>query len=74
LTAALEQFIGRTLDNLTFKEQGELRGKWVAVEIYTPRTLPFRTFEAVGETAAECRAVLRQRGLDPLQFEYLRVN
>ena len=71
---ALERFIARTTDNLSFKEQKELRGAWVAIEIYTPRTQPFRTFAAIGATAGECRESLRSRGLDPLKFEYQQLG
>ena len=67
----LERYIGRTPENLTWKEARELRGKWVAVELYSPATLPLRRFAAVGESAAECRRQLLARGLDPAKFEYV---
>jgi hypothetical protein len=46
-------------------------GRWVALEIYTPQTLPLRTVEAEGSSAAECAAQLSARGLNPSHFEFL---
>jgi len=46
-------------------------GRWVALEIYTPQTLPLRTIEAEGATQSECIAQLKSRHLDPTHFEYL---
>lgn len=66
----LDRFVGRGGDSLTFGERQELAGKWVAIEIYSPVTLPLRVFRAVGDSAAECRRQLRDRGLDVTHFEY----
>ena len=73
-SAGFERFIGRTLDNLTYREQLEAAGNWVAVEMYSPLTLPLRAFRAVGRNAAECRAQLRASGLDVTQFEYFPLH
>jgi hypothetical protein len=67
----LERFVGRLPDTLNYDERVELDGKWVAVELYSPVTLPLRKFEAVGASAAECRRQLAARGLDPANYEYL---
>ena len=67
----MDRFIGRSPETLTYDERVELNGKWVALEFYTPETLPLRTFEAVGTSAAECRRWLIARGLDPANYEYL---
>jgi hypothetical protein len=62
--------IGRPIDGLTLAEQLAHCGRWVALEIYTPQTLPLRTIEAEGESVAECIAQLTGRGLDPGHFEF----
>jgi hypothetical protein len=67
----LRGLIGRSLDSLPLRERIDLAGKWVALELYTPRTLPMRVIEAVGDSPAECLRVLRERGLDPLSYELL---
>ncbi|HET8549834.1 MAG TPA: hypothetical protein VFL57_17615 [Bryobacteraceae bacterium] len=67
----LSRFIGRSPDNLSWKEQLELDGVWVAFEMYSPLRLPLRRFEAIGESAAECRRQLEARGADPTEYEYL---
>ena len=69
MTAA--KFIGRSPDNLSWRERLELEGAWVAFELYSPVTLPLRRFEAVGDSAAQCREQLKARGLNPTDYEYL---
>ena len=65
-----ESVIGRSPDSLTLKERLSVTGKFAAFEIYTPKTLPLRTIEAIGDSLAECVQVLRQRGLDPKRYEF----
>jgi hypothetical protein len=64
------QAIGRNPDELTLPERAALAGKFVALEIYTPDTLPLRRIEAVGDSIAECVRTLKTRGLDPANFEF----
>ena len=64
------QAIGRNPDDLSLPERAALAGKFVALEIYSPETLPLRRIEAVGDSVAECVRMLKQRGLDPGKFEY----
>ena len=68
-----EKFIGRAPDRLTLAEREALVGKYIAQEIYTPRTLPLQRIEAIGDSVQECVAMLRGRELDPLNFEFLRL-
>lgn len=49
-------------------------GRWVALEIYDPETLPLRKIEAVGNSAADCVEMIRARGLDPGHFEFITLN
>lgn len=65
-----KRLIGRPVDSLTLAERWKLAGKWIALELYTPQTLPLRNIEAIGDTAQECVAVLQQRGLDPEHYEF----
>jgi len=62
--------IGRDPDCLTLAEREAVAGKWVAMEIYTPKKLPLRRIEAIGDSVDECTADLRRRGLDPVAFEF----
>jgi hypothetical protein len=67
--ADLTRFNGRFPDSLSYEERLELDGKWAAFEIYSPERLPLRVLEAVGETPAECRRQLNERGLKLSRFE-----
>jgi hypothetical protein len=64
-----QRMIGRPIDSLTLAERWKWAGNWVALELYSPQTLPLRNIEAIGKTPAECVAVLKQRGLDPERYE-----
>lgn len=66
--------IGREPDRLTLNEQLVLAGHWIALEIYTPATLPLRRIAAVGKSAADCIQQLTARGADPRQFEFKPVR
>jgi len=66
--------VGRSQEDLTLSERFALAGKYAAFEIYTPKTLPLRRIEAVGDSAVECMKMLRARGLDPAIFEFVRLG
>ena len=68
------QAVGRNPDRLTLPERHALVGKYIALEIYTPETLPFRRIEAIGNSIEECVRMLKERGLDPAPFEYTRLG
>jgi hypothetical protein len=70
---AAEQAIGRSPERLTLEERNALTGKFIALEIYTPETLPLRRIEAIGDSIAECLRQLKDRGLDPTRFEFSRL-
>lgn len=67
----VQSAVGKPLDALPLAERVALTGKWIALEIYTPETLPLRIIEAVGDSARDCLRELRARGMDPLRFEFL---
>jgi hypothetical protein len=66
--------IGRSPDRLTLSERSALAGKFVAFELYTPETLPFRRIEAIGDSVEDCVRTLNSRGLDPRKFEFTRLT
>lgn len=66
--------IGRAQESLTLEERIDWSGKFIALEIYTPETLPLRTIEAVGDSVEECAGQLQSRGLDPTRFEFVRLT
>jgi hypothetical protein len=69
----LDRFIGAEVERLGLLEREALWGRWIALEIYTPRTLPLRRIEAVGDSAVDCARRIASRGLDPRRFEFSRM-
>ena len=67
------EFLGRPVDTLTLPEREMLAGKWIALELYTPQTLPLRVIEALGETPAACVRQLAARGLKPANYEFVPI-
>jgi hypothetical protein len=65
--------IGRSPDRPTLVERIRFAGKTVALEIYTPETIPLRRLEAIGDSMEEWVRILKDRGLDPAGFEYTRL-
>jgi hypothetical protein len=68
------KIIGRAPERLTLDERSALAGKWMALEIYTPETLPLRKIEALGDSVEECARQLFARGLDPRKFEFMPLD
>ena len=66
--------IGRNPDRLSLEERRALEGKYIALEIYSPETLPLRLIEAIADTLPACMRMLQERGLDPRNFEYTRLH
>lgn len=62
--------IGRAPDQLTLEERRRLAGKFVALEVYTPDTLPLVQIEAIGDRIGDCVRMLKSRGLDAAHFEF----
>jgi hypothetical protein len=65
--------IGRSPERLTLAERLALTGKYVALPVYSPQTLPLRRIEAIGDSLGECLRNLRSRGLNPRDFEFTRL-
>jgi hypothetical protein len=65
--------IGRSPDALTLAERLALAGSYVALEIYTPENLALRRIEATGDSLDACVRLLKERGLDPRNFEFTRL-
>ena len=70
----LEKFIDRAPDRLTLAEREALVGKFIALEIYSPKNLALRRIAAIGGSIRDCVAGLRRRGLDPLNYEFTPLN
>lgn len=68
------QALGRNPDRLTVEERMALAGKFIALEVYSPETLPLRRIEAIGSSMEDCVKMLQSRGLDPRQFEFTMVS
>ena len=69
----LKSFVGRAPDRLTLAERESLASKYIAREVYTPKTLPLQRIEAIGDSVGDCVAMLRGRGLDPGSYEFVRL-
>jgi hypothetical protein len=68
------KLIGLYPERLSLEQATALAGYVVALEVYTPETVPVRRIEGIGETAEECMAALAARGLDPRRFEYVMLK
>ncbi|WP_228486738.1 hypothetical protein [Paludibaculum fermentans] len=66
--------IGRSPDRLSLVERRNFAGLWIALELYTPETLPLKRIEAAGRNVVECVKQLKSRGLDPLNFEFVALQ
>ena len=69
-----QQAIGRAPERLSLEERLALIGKYIALEVYTPETLPLRRIEAIGDSIEECVRQLTARGHDPARFEFSRLG
>ncbi len=69
-----QQAIGRAPERLTLEERLALTGKFIALEIYTPKDLPLRRIEAIGESVEQCVDQLIERQHDPARFEFSRLE
>ena len=70
----METLLGRVPDQLSLTERRELAGKWIALEVYNPVTLPLRRIAAFGDSVTECLGQLRALGLDPTLFEFSQIT
>ena len=68
------RLMGRSPERLSIAELKALAGKMVALEVYTPETMPIRTIQAIGDSAEECIAQLTAQGTDPRQFEFIMLK
>lgn len=72
-TISADKAIGRSPDQLSLEERLILTGKYIALEVYSPATLPEKRIEAIGDSLDACVRMLKARGLDPAQFEFSRL-
>ncbi|MCX6592196.1 MAG: hypothetical protein NTZ56_11785 [Acidobacteria bacterium] len=69
-SSAGEAALGLSPDVLSIAQRRALAGRWIALPVYDPHTLPLRLIQAIGSSPEECALALRSRGLDPALFEY----
>ena len=65
-----DRYVERPLDSLSLEERWRLSGSWIALELYTPKTVPLRVIQALGTSAADCAKQLSARGLNSAEFEF----
>lgn len=70
----LQALIGVAPDRLDLATREAVVGKVIAQQIYTPSNLALQRIEAIGDSVQECIAQLKERGLDPLEHEFSRLN
>jgi hypothetical protein len=70
----MQRAIGRSPESLSLEDRALLVGKFMALEIYSPDTLPLRRIEAIGDNIGDCVRMLQSRGLDPMNFEYSQLH
>ena len=75
--AAAQDFrnlVGMAPDRLDLATREATVGKVIALQLYSPQNLALQRIEAIGDSVGECVAQLRERGLDPLDYEFSRLN
>lgn len=70
----LSDLVGKAPDQLDLPTREAVAGKYVAMRVYTPQNLALQRIEAAGESVRECVAQLKERGLDPLEYEFSQLN
>ncbi len=70
----LDRYLGRSPETFSLPERFALAGLWIALEIYSPKRLPLRRIEAIGESMTACSRQLEARGLDPAQYEFQLIH
>jgi hypothetical protein len=66
-----EQLIGVAPERLDLQQRKLIAGKWIALELYSPKTLPLRVIAAVADSSEACAQAIHAQGKDPCQFEYV---
>jgi hypothetical protein len=66
----LDRFLGRSPETLSLPERFALAGRWIALEVYTPKNLALRKIVAIGDSPSACTRQLQARGLDPARYEF----
>ena len=69
-----QNLVGMAPDRLDLATRESTVGKVIATQIYSPKTLALQRIEAIGDSVRDCVTQLRERGLDPLDHEYSRLN
>ncbi len=68
------ELIGQAPDRLDLATRDEIVGKVVAMRIYSPQNLALQRIQAIGDSVEDCVRQLQDGGLDPLDYEFTRMN
>ena len=77
----LKRLVGRSVEDLSVADRLQYANTWIAFRLYSPPhkvtkegveyvDVRLRRIEAAGRSVEECMAQLRQRNLDPAEFEF----
>lgn len=70
----LQELIGQAPDRLDLPTREATVGKVIAMQVYSPRNLALQRIQAIGDSVRDCVAQLKEQGLDPLDYEFTRLN
>lgn len=70
----LANLIGQAPDRLDLPTREAVVGTYVAMQIYSPKNLALQRIEAAGASVRECVDQLKERGLDPFDYEFSQLN
>ncbi len=70
----LSELIGRAPDQLSLATRHAAVGSYIAMKVYSPQNLALQRIEAAGASVRECIDQLKERGLDPMDHEFSRLN
>lgn len=70
----LQALIGQAPDRLDLPTREATVGKVIAMQVYSPRNLALQRIQAIGDSVRDCVAQLKEQGLDPMDYEFTRLN
>lgn len=72
--SSFKDLIGHAPDRIDLATREAAVGKVIAQQVYSPRNLALQRIHAIGDSVQDCVAQLKERGLDPLDYEFSRLN
>ncbi len=68
------ELVGLAPDQINLATREAMVGTFVAMEVYSPQNLALQRIAAAGDSVQACIEQLRERGLDPMLYEFSRLN